>query len=132
MGARRKEQLLAARKVRTLHTEVGSEMSRISAELGKDMKSSHWREQQEHRPALAAWANCPGAESSVAGSANLPAPMPRPSDLRGLICMAQAQGPGPRAWLCVQGEAEVWKDREHTLSSIWFLLTSTGLTKHLD
>lgn len=94
MGARRKEQLLTARKVRTLHTEVGSEMSRVSAELGEDMRSSHWREQQEHRPALAAWANCPGAESSVAGSANLPAPTPRPSDLGGLICMAQAQGLG--------------------------------------
>lgn len=84
---------MAAGKVRTLHTEVGSEMSRVSAELGEDMRSSHWREQQEHRPALAVWANCPGAGSSMAGSANLPAPTPRPS-LGGLICMAQAQGQG--------------------------------------
>lgn len=69
-------------------------MSRVYAELGEDMRSSHWREQQEHRPALVALANCPGAESSVTGSANLPAPMPRLSNLGVLICMAQAQGPG--------------------------------------
>lgn len=69
-------------------------MSRVSAELGEGHEVIHWREQHEHRPALAAWANRPGAESSVAGPANLQAPTPRPSDLGGLICMAQAQGPG--------------------------------------
>lgn len=70
-------------------------MGRVPAELGVG-RSSHGREQREHRPASAGWANnCPGATSSVAGSANHPAPTPRPSDSGGLICMAQAQGPGP-------------------------------------
>lgn len=129
MGARRKEQLLTAGKARALHTEVGSETSRVSAELGEGHEVIHWREQHEHRPALAAWANRPGAASSVAGPANLPAPTPRPRDLGGLICVAQAQRPGLG---CVYRVRQVWKDSEHTLSSIWFLLASTGFKKHLD
>lgn len=80
MGAWRKEQLPVAGKVRGGLTEVGSKMSRVSAELGVGMRSFHWREQHEHRSAPASSANiCPGAELRVAGSANLPAPTPDPA-----------------------------------------------------
>lgn len=97
------------------------------------MRSFHWWEQHEHRPAPVGWASiCPGAEPSVAGSAHLPAPTRRLSAL-GLISRPRPSDQGrDKAWLCVQGRAGVWKDREHSLSSIGLLLISTGFRKHLD
>lgn len=130
LGAWRKEQLSIAGKVRGGFTEVGSEMSRVSAELGVGMRSFHWREQHEHRSVSAGLTNiCPGAELRVAGSANLPAPTPDPATL---YVWARLRDQENRAGLCVQRRGRVCKDREHTLNIIWLLLTLTRFKNHLD
>lgn len=122
----RKEQILTAGK-------VGGGFTQRWEQSGAGMSSFHGQKQHEHGPAPACGASvCPGAESSVAGSASLPAPTRRLSDL-GLISRPRPRDQDrDKAWLCVQGRAGVWKDREHSLSSICLLLTSTGFKKHLD
>lgn len=64
------------------------------------MNSFHWQKQHEHGPAPACGASvCPGAESSVAGSASLPAPTRRLSDL-GLISRPRPRDQDrDKAWL---------------------------------